>query len=386
MKPFFKKIESRVEQLLRYCLLQDNPKVEELENVLSDVKAFEKDVIFRINKADRKKAKKILYSAHKVLTNLIALISKSLDVLSDEKVFMTENQMKCLRELKSLITFTHDSIIQSSYKPSGDQHLIPQDYAQVLKGELTELFKNLLERVKAKVSDSEVIGFVEDVVYSMTNPQTHYSYEKKEYLESFYDELSNLLARIDSPTGDDLVSLLISHKFNHRRFLFLFKDYISEKMNEVDDIESKLKQLVSIKTSIIQNLPSSKRKLNPKSPSIKKSALKMINAEMSYIKLAYRPLHSVSQSIPVNNNIMVSFTVKQLAIFLHLQLDAGIILNKNARQLHQFVATHYRTGNIEKISDKSFKNAFYDFSMNDLEKVIEKLIVMLAKAQEKLTS
>lgn len=86
----------------------------------------------------------------------------------------------------------------------------------------------------------------------------------------------------------------------------------------------------------------------------------------------------------LDNRYKVTLTVKQLAIFIHLQVQAKIIITESPKLLHEYISKHYSTNETDRISAKSFKNAYYSASTEDLEKVIEKIVTMLAIAQEKL--
>ncbi|GAA4213206.1 hypothetical protein GCM10022289_45030 [Pedobacter jeongneungensis] len=79
----------------------------------------------------------------------------------------------------------------------------------------------------------------------------------------------------------------------------------------------------------------------------------------------------------------VGFTVRQLALFVRLQVESEIIIAQSPKTLHRYVTRHYSTMEKENISEKSFKNAYYSAMGNDVEKVIEKIATMLAIAQEK---
>ncbi|GGE47002.1 hypothetical protein EV200_104275 [Pedobacter psychrotolerans] len=77
-------------------------------------------------------------------------------------------------------------------------------------------------------------------------------------------------------------------------------------------------------------------------------------------------------------------TVRQLAIFIRLQVEAKMIVFQSPKMLHQFIAKHYSTTEQDQISSKSFKNVYYANADQDIEKVIEMMVTMLALAQEKM--
>ena len=85
----------------------------------------------------------------------------------------------------------------------------------------------------------------------------------------------------------------------------------------------------------------------------------------------------------LESNFKVTFTVRQLALFINLQVEAGIITIKSPKLLHQYITKHYSTTEKEVISEKSFKNAYYGYVDKDIQKVIEKIVVMLNIAQDK---
>lgn len=70
-------------------------------------------------------------------------------------------------------------------------------------------------------------------------------------------------------------------------------------------------------------------------------------------------------------------------MFMHLQVEAGIISTHSPKTLHQYVTKHYSTVEKDHISEKRFKNAYYGNASIDVEKVIDKIATMLAIAQEK---
>jgi hypothetical protein len=70
----------------------------------------------------------------------------------------------------------------------------------------------------------------------------------------------------------------------------------------------------------------------------------------------------------LDNGYKVTLTVKQFAIFIHLQVEAKIIITETPKSLHEYISKHYSTNDTDRISAKSFKNAYYRASTDDLKK------------------
>ena len=118
-------------------------------------------------------------------------------------------------------------------------------------------------------------------------------------------------------------------------------------------------------------------------PDIDESLLRYIESEISYLKSIDTIAEDLSSGGILDTNFRVNFTVRQLALFIHLQVEAGIITSQSPKTLHQYVTKHYSTVEKDNISEKSFKNAYYGNAGKDVEKVIEKIVDMLAIANEK---
>ena len=118
-------------------------------------------------------------------------------------------------------------------------------------------------------------------------------------------------------------------------------------------------------------------------PIIEEAIQRYLDAELNYLHALELNAEDLSTGGLLEKNFQVNFTVRQLAIFIQLQVEANIIFSKSPKTLHQYVAKHYSTVETEKISEKSFKNAYYKARDTDMEKVIEKIVTMLALAQDK---
>jgi len=120
-----------------------------------------------------------------------------------------------------------------------------------------------------------------------------------------------------------------------------------------------------------------------KGPDIKKVIKRFLREELLLLRAMEFVNHEVEEAGIMNANYKVSFSVKQLAFFVHLQMETGIIIWQRAKFAHQYIARHFSTVERDSISEKSARNAHYNHASEDIKKVIAKLSEMLALAQER---
>jgi peptidyl-tRNA hydrolase len=70
-----------------------------------------------------------------------------------------------------------------------------------------------------------------------------------------------------------------------------------------------------------------------------------------------------------------------LAYLIFLAVEVGIVTERKAKRVHEYIISHVSTTETEKISEKSFSNGYYVPNSVDIGIVSDKLAQMLAKAQ-----
>lgn len=185
------------------------------------------------------------------------------------------------------------------------------------------------------------------------------------------------------PSEEEIAILLISHQFNHPRFYKFCKVAIAEKLNRLSVISDHFRELIFMRKTLIQ-IPLLKIiPYSPQSDSIQKLLLKMIDSELDFLKeLDFINTELVNSGM-LDSNYKVSLSVKQLAFYIYLNVEVGIITEQKATRIHQYVISHVSTAEKQEISEKSFSNGYYVHTPEDIRKVSDKLARMLAIAQDK---
>ncbi|WP_443938811.1 hypothetical protein [Pedobacter sp. MW01-1-1] len=201
----------------------------------------------------------------------------------------------------------------------------------------------------------------------------------------FSREIMHYLRAKDSSilTQEHLTILLISKQFNHPIFYDFCKAQLNERLMKLSVISDHFRELILIRKNLIQNSPLNLPIYSPLSEPIQDTLLKMIDSELDFLKeLDFINTELVNSGL-LDSNYKVSLSVKQLAFYISLNVEAGIITEQKATRIHHYITSHVSTLEKQDISEKSFSNAYYVHSPEDIRKVSEKLARMLALAQEK---
>jgi len=229
--------------------------------------------------------------------------------------------------------------------------------------------------------DDKLHNVLDDLFLFRENPKKAVCFYQLDYLLAVLDILNreNEIGKIRS--WKDLVNLLIECNLNSPLFHKTCCEIILSRLDTAGSLRDQFELLSRDKKELIRLSPCLSSSLRIDLPLIKESLLKFVEAELCYLREIEGIASSLSANGIVQDDYMVSLSVKQLAFFIHLQVECGIILETRPKQIRQHVTSHYSTAEVENISEKSFKNAYYSHSQQDINKVSEKLSKMLAISQ-----
>jgi uncharacterized protein YkvS len=195
---------------------------------------------------------------------------------------------------------------------------------------------------------------------------------------------SSILKKVESIDSDkDLMDLLIAHNYNNLRFFDFFKQHMDTEFERALEISEKYKTLLIYKKEIEQTIPESSGQYSLSHPSLSQLIIKHLEFERLFLKELDLATTEWVNSGLLDANYKVSLTVKQLAFYVYLNVECGIITEQRAKKIHQYVISHVDSHEKSGISEKSFKNAYYLHHAEDIRKVIDKIAKMLAIARER---
>jgi len=323
----------------------------------------------------------------------IAQHQHSLEVLLQETQIITANEATNEKEntpeLTQISTLGIINILQDIKRFFPEyfnyESFLPEKQWQTEIENLNKQTNELIETLTTQQNGKEIIKFLESLLKSAFQPDKPLTYKQLSYWQIVLKELCyKLKQQNEKSTILELISILISLNLNHKDFFQFCCNYINTELQTCEEMSAQHKTLSLIRKSILQIYPLTNTHYDPGLIPIKQSLLKFVTSEMQYLQSMEHIANDLYQHSLLDSKYKVTFTVKQLAIFIHLQVTAKIIIPGSPKILHEYIAKHYSTSETSRISVKSFKNAYYSASTEDLEKVIDKLVTMLAIAQDKI--
>lgn len=183
---------------------------------------------------------------------------------------------------------------------------------------------------------------------------------------------------------EQYLHVLIRHDYNCPRLFSYCCISIIRERDRLPDLASSYAELLWMEKRIKQLICHSGQSFYPTLPPLKQSLIDFLQAEITHMEKLQKMASELNEHGNLQSSFKTSLSVKELALFIHLQVECGIILEDKPKKVHEYVVGHYSTKETSHISEKSFKNAYYANSREDMAKVTAKLAEMLARAQQKI--
>ncbi|SDF97283.1 hypothetical protein SAMN05421827_102283 [Pedobacter terrae] len=249
---------------------------------------------------------------------------------------------------------------------------------------IAENSSQILKSINELHADNETITLFKHIFEHINSSSGRFTFEQAGYLHDFLASLKMALNKfVPSLNLSEIILLLVSLNFNHPSFYHFCCSHLNHELQTCENISEQYRLIHFFKKLIGQVFKTINVPYNRNLPNIDESILRYIESEISYLKSIDTIAEDLSRGGILESNFKVSFTVRQLAIFINLQVESGIITTNSPKALHQYVTKHYSTAEKDIISEKSFKNAYYGNVEKDVQKVIDKIVTMLAIAHEK---
>jgi hypothetical protein len=264
------------------------------------------------------------------------------------------------------------------------QEFIPVYRLKIFQEELNCWITEFPRTPESGGATDDVLGNFLSILEQLHNDNKNITYQRVIYLNIFFEKLNTALTYSGIPPETlDIILTAISLNFNHPTFYHFACGYFSGEVEKCENITTQYRTLNFLKKTLQQVFKILPSHYNQNLPPIDESLQRYIEAELDYLKSTELTAEELNSGGLLDANFKVTLTVRQLAIFIRLQVESEIIISQSPKALRQYVTKHYSTLEKENFSEKSFKNAYYNNAGKDIEKVIEKIAIMLAIAQEK---
>lgn len=200
------------------------------------------------------------------------------------------------------------------------------------------------------------------------------------FRKTLLNQLQPLLNATDP--GPHIAMLLISLKYNgHELYVYLLENLHQRQLKALSSAEQ-FRDLILFKKAIAQLMELQETEYFSQNPNIKTMLIQAIDTEISFLKEVDFLNSELVHSGILDSTYKVGLSVRQLAFLIFLNVECGIITERKAKTVHQYIIAHVNTKEAEHISEKSFSNGYYVHHPEDIRKVSEFLAKMLALAQK----
>ena len=319
--------------------------------------------------------KKYIRFQQRGMVRFIKLIEGHLlqtEKFSPYKLEILKKLLQLTEGLLGHILFFHDKEFNYKEGISTSRREKLKSQAKVLQEELKQQFVNHHSNSDSEFEILSVLFESIDVA----------SFEELLIHENLFEHLKERISVIN--TEAELMRELLKTGYSSPRFVDYHNAKILIQLKEEKGLAEKYKFILSLIKQIEQSSLHEIILSRKQAKKLKKQRLKFLKEELKFIKKLDFVTSELINTGLLDANYKVSLSVKQLAYYVSLNVEAGIITERKAKKVHEYIVSHVTTSEKEDIAEKSFKNAYYVHAPNDIRKIIEKLGRMLALAQSQL--
>jgi len=215
----------------------------------------------------------------------------------------------------------------------------------------------------------------------LINTPTQYpTYLEIEFKKMLLDHLA--LIRQGSDLNNQIALLLIALRYNHPDLYAYHLDTLHQRQQKAISAAEQFRDLILYRKELDQLMELREKDFFFQNPNLKSILLKAIDAEINFLKdLDFLNTELIHSGI-LDSSYKVGLSVRQLAFYIFLNVECGVITERKAKTVHQYIVANVSSKEAEQISEKSFSNAYYVHHPEDIRRVSEFLAKMLAMAQK----
>jgi hypothetical protein len=242
---------------------------------------------------------------------------------------------------------------------------IPDSYLYVEQNEIKKKVTFLEAAFKKLNFDKTLLEILFLPLKEFTNERTKsiITFRKLIYLKELVYEIRALINDPDTvKTSTDLENLLLYLNFNNLFFFNYYIDKIRKQADETTSISERIEKVSWYIKEINQSHFRPGVSLYNDCPHIKDQLINWLSEDISHFERKHQL--NLSVTIPAYEKektepVYTSLSVPQLALFIKILIDTGVISNKNQTELLRTISKTIRTSRNEIISAESLRNKYY---------------------------
>jgi len=363
--------------------------------ILSEcTKDFKRTIRLKAFESNESEFRKLISNVQKTLMFYIKELYKLHKIdLSNVKYGIKDNYSK--QDYISVIYISLVEKLNFLYENFSEEfnknHPVPYYSEKINVNKISEKISDIQEYFDERGTDvllEDIIceQFGRIVIYEHPNRVT---YHELDYFIDLINEFTKQFLTQDSVTftDDDIVSFLISHKFNHLNFIHYVTNKIRKDINSISDLTKKKLRLLYHRNFVKQSFEFSDKMYDPNARSASVVIQDWIANEVKLVK-QYSPNKVDNPVINQNESLKLktSLSIRQLSVLIKTLSDCDIILSNSQTDLARWICANFKNENSENFSVDQARNHLYNKDPMILERIKDLGIEIMNVINEKLAA
>ncbi|MBS1489712.1 MAG: hypothetical protein JSS93_04230 [Bacteroidetes bacterium] len=264
---------------------------------------------------------------------------------------------------------------------------IPDSYRSITASDFLERLPKLQKRLKDKSIRTDAIKISTEPFYDFIHKsEVKISFRKLIYLKELFTEINELSLSdiLIKELEKQLCTSMIYINFNSTKFFTYCAKIIKETYQSKTTLSGQLEALAYYLKSINQQQEKPSFAYKPSLKSLKTQLTEWVIEEMIFLERKHQLSFSFKLDKTTENQMRKDFkiytesSVSQVAYFVRILMETGLIKNKNTIEVIRFFAQNMSTNRTETISHDSFRSKFYNVEASAKEAVQADVLKLLA--------
>lgn len=263
---------------------------------------------------------------------------------------------------------------------------IPESYRTISVNDFSEKLPELIKKLKEKGLKLSVINLmIESFKDFIDNAESKISFRKLIYLKELYNELveiSNL--DLEAKELDKMVCItMIYINYNSPKFLSHCSKIIKESYQAKTTLSEQLEKLSHYLKVINQQQEKPGFSFKHSQKSLKVQLSEWVIEEIIFLERKQQLSFGFKEEGKIESSSLKEFkihtesSVPQVAYFVRIMMETGLIKNQSTIDVIRFFSNHIRTNRVERISPDSFRSKFYNTEHTAKQAVKEDVLKLL---------
>lgn len=262
---------------------------------------------------------------------------------------------------------------------------IPESYRSISVKDFSEKLPVLASKLRDKGLRVSVINLMTEPLKDFVeNDEVKISFRKLIYLKELYNEILELSeSEVESKEVEKMVcTTMIYMNYNSPKFLTHCAKIIKEAYQAKSTLTGQLEKLSHYLKLINQQQEKPGFSLKYSQKSLKVQLSEWVIEEIIFLERKQQlsfgfKIDKTEAAMQKGFKIMTESSVPQVAYFVRILMETGLIKNQSTIDVIRFFSTYIRTSRVESISADSFRSKFYNTEQTAKDAVKDDVLKLL---------